>query len=39
MLECVSNSLLPSFNLSMFTEEDGAIINDEDKRILNKKKC
>ena len=31
--------MFPSFNLSIFTEEDGAIINNEDrKKILNKEK-
>ena len=31
------NSMFPSFNLFMFTEEDDITINNEDKRILNKK--
>ena len=38
MLTCVSNSAPPSFNLCMFTEDDGTTVNNEDKGILNKKK-
>ena len=34
----MSISTFPPFNISMFIEEDGTTIN-EDKRILNKKKC
>ena len=33
------NSTFPSFNLSMFIEEDGTTINNENKGISNKKKC
>ena len=29
--------MFSSFIISMFTEEDGTTINNEDKRILNKK--
>ena len=36
MLTRVSIWTFPSFNLSVFTEEDGTAINNEDK-ILNKK--
>ena len=32
MLTSVSNFTLPTFNLSMFTEEDGTAINNEDKK-------
>ena len=32
MLTSVSNFTLPSFNLSMFTEEDGTAINNEDRK-------
>ena len=32
MLTCVSISTFPSFNLSMFTEEYGTIINNEDRK-------
>ena len=28
-----------SFNFCMFAEDDGTIINNEDRRTLNKKKC
>ena len=28
----VPNSVFPSFNLSMFTEEDGTTINNEDRK-------
>ena len=38
MLTCVSNSTPPSFNLCMFTDDDGTTVNNEDKGILNKKK-
>ena len=31
-------STFPSFNFSMFTEEDGSTINNEGKRFLNQKK-
>ena len=34
---CVST--FASFNLYMFTKENGTTINNEEKRILNKKKC
>ena len=32
MLTCVSILMFPSFNNSMFTEEDGIIINNEDRK-------
>ena len=32
MLTRVSNSTFQSFNLSMFTEEDGTTIKNEDKK-------
>ena len=38
MLTSVSTWTIPSFNLSMFTEDNGSTINNEDERILNKKK-
>ena len=38
MFTRVSNATSLSFNLSMFTEEDGTTINNEDKRILHKRK-
>ena len=32
MLTSVSNFTLPTFDLSMFTEEDGTAINNEDRK-------
>ena len=32
MLSRVSISTFPSFNLSMFTEDDGTTINNEDRK-------
>ena len=37
MLTRTSIATFPSFNRSIFTEEDGTTINNEDKIILNKK--
>ena len=39
ILTRMSNSTSLSFNLCMFTEEDGATINNKGKKNLCKKKC
>ena len=31
--------MFPSFNLSMFAEEDDTTINNQDRKVLNTKKC